>query len=77
MRAGTLATGGIAVGMVVTAAIGGVVAVGGYRSAFLAAAALALVGMALLRSVIDARVRQPVDPRAAELALENLEPDPP
>lgn len=57
--------------------LGVVAALAGYRGAFLAAAVLAVVGMALLRGGIDARVRQPVDPQAAELALENLEPDPP
>ena len=136
LRAGTLATGGIAAGMVVLAAVprpwglyagtavlalgmsqlypsmlmlaltgvpdtergsavgttssffdlsqgvgavllGAVVALAGYRGSFVAAAAMALVGLVLLRSGVDPRVRQPVDPAAAEVALENLEPDPP
>jgi MFS family permease len=136
LRAGTLATGGIAAGMVVLAAVprpwglytgtavlalgmsqlypsmlmlaltgvpetergsavgttssffdlsqgfgavmlGGVVAVSGYQGSFVAAAVLALAGLVLLRSGVDPRIRQPVDPAAAEVALENLEPDPP
>jgi MFS family permease len=136
LRAGTLATGGIAAGMVVLAAVprpwglyagtavlalgmsqlypsmlmlaltgvpetergsavgttssffdlsqgvgavllGAVVALAGYRGSFVAAAAMALGGLVLLRSGVDPRVRQPVDPAAAEVALENLEPDPP
>jgi MFS family permease len=135
LRAGTLATGGIAAGMVVLAAVprpwglytgtavlalgmsqlypsmlmlaltgvpetergsavgttssffdlsqgfgavmlGGVVAVSGYQGSFVAAAVLALAGLVLLRSGVDPRIRQPVDPAAAEVALENLEPDP-
>ncbi len=57
--------------------LGGVVALTGYRGAFLAAAVLAMLALALLRSGVDPRFREPVDPAAAELALENLEPDPP
>lgn len=57
--------------------LGAVVAVAGYRGSFLAAAALSLLGTVLLRAGIDPRARQPVDERAAEIALENLEPDPP
>jgi MFS family permease len=57
--------------------LGGVVALTGYRGAFLAAAVLALLGLALLRSGTVPRIHQPVDPAAVELALENLEPDPP
>ncbi|MCC7078266.1 MAG: MFS transporter [Acidimicrobiia bacterium] len=57
--------------------LGGVVAAVGYRGSFVAAAVLAVAGLALLRSGVDPRVRQPVDPAAAEVALENLEPDPP
>jgi hypothetical protein len=57
--------------------LGGVVAVSGYQGSFVAAAVLALAGLVLLRSGVDPRIRQPVDPAAAEVALENLEPDPP
>jgi predicted MFS family arabinose efflux permease len=57
--------------------LGSVVALTGYRGSFATAAVMALAGMVLLRSGIDPRVRQPVDPVAAEVALENLEPDPP
>jgi MFS family permease len=57
--------------------LGSVVALAGYRGSFAVAAVMALAGMVLLRSGIDPRARQPVDPVAAEVALENLEPDPP
>jgi MFS family permease len=59
------------------ALLGGVVATAGYRGSFMAAGVIAAAGLVLLRSGIDPRVRQPVDPVAAEIALENLEPDPP
>jgi MFS family permease len=56
--------------------LGGVAAVAGVRAAFLAAAALALTGLVLLRSGIDPRTRLPADPEAAELARESLDPEP-
>jgi MFS family permease len=59
------------------ALLGGVVAAAGYRGSFVVAGVIAAAGLVLLRSGIDPRVRQPVDPVAAEIALENLEPDPP
>ncbi len=57
--------------------LGGVVALGGYRGAFVASAAAALVGLALLRAGIDPRVRLPADHSAGRAATEYLEPDPP
>ena len=59
--------------------LGGVAALGGYRSAFAVGALFSLAGLVLLRSGIDPRTRATgaTDHRAAEIARENLEPDPP
>ncbi len=50
--------------------LGGVAAIAGIRGAFGVAAALALLGLVLLRSGVDPRVRRPVDHDAATTAAE-------
>jgi MFS family permease len=57
--------------------LGGVAAFAGHRGSFVAGAALALVGLALLRGGLDPRARAPIDHGAARAATEYLEPDPP
>lgn len=59
------------------AMLGVAVRFGGYRSAFLTAAALAVIGLLLLRGGFDRRARGPIDHEAAALARQHLEPDPP
>lgn len=59
------------------ALLGLTVALSGYRGAFLTAAALAVVGLVLLRSGIDRRAGGPTDHAAAAAAREHLEPEPP
>jgi len=57
--------------------LAGVAAFSGYRGSFVGGAVLALAGLVLLRSGIDPRARRSVDHRAAAVARESLEPDPP
>jgi len=59
--------------------LGAVAALAGYRGAFAAGALFSLAGLIVLRSGIDPRTRRtgPSDAAAAEIARENLEPDPP
>ena len=58
------------------AILGAAVAVAGYRGAFVGAAAMAVVGVVLLRSGIDRRTSAPVDHDAASAAREHVEPEP-
>jgi len=55
--------------------LGLVASVSGYRGAFLGGAALALGALALLRSRALPAARAPIDPVAAALAHESIEPD--
>jgi predicted MFS family arabinose efflux permease len=59
--------------------LGAIAAFGGYRGAFVGGGVFAVAGLVVLRSGLDPRTRRPgpVDPAAAELARQNLEPDPP
>jgi MFS family permease len=59
--------------------LGAIAAFGGYRGAFVGGGAFALAGLFVLRSGLDPRTRRraQVDPAAAELARQSLEPDPP
>jgi MFS family permease len=59
--------------------LGAIAAFAGYRGAFAGGAVFAIAGLVLLRSGIDPRTRPGAlpDPRAAELAQQYLEPDPP
>jgi MFS family permease len=59
--------------------LGAIAAFGGYRGAFVGGGAFAVAGLFVLRSGLDPRTRRraQVDPAAAELARQNLEPDPP
>jgi len=59
------------------AMLGVAVSLGGYRGAFLTAAALAGVGLFLLRGGVDRRAHGPIDHEAAAIARQHLEPDPP
>lgn len=58
------------------AILGAAVAVAGYRGAFVGAAAMAVLGVVLLRSGIDRRTAAPVDHTAAAAAREHVEPEP-
>jgi len=58
------------------AILGAAVAVAGYRGAFLGAAAMAVLGLVLLRGGIDRRTSAPVDHEAASAAREHVEPEP-
>jgi MFS family permease len=59
------------------ALLGAVVALGGYRGAFVGGAVLSVAALALLRSGADPRVRAPVDHEAFEEARAHVEPEPP
>jgi MFS family permease len=58
------------------ALLGAAVALAGYRGAFLGAAAMAVLGVVLLRSGIDRRTAAPTDHDAAAAAREHVEPEP-